>query len=117
VQWHLQQETLFPQIPLNIFNIFFTILIIITILKIAYKKYVRILKYLALAFYIYIITAIIVGSNWYQILYATFIPHFEISIDFATMLVAVYGTTISPYLFFLTKFRRKRRKDSKTKNK
>ena len=42
-----------PQIPLNIFSIFFTIIIIIAIIKIPYKNYVRILKYLTLTFYIF----------------------------------------------------------------
>ena len=48
----------------------------------------------------YIVTAIIVGGNWYQILIATIVPHIEFTADFATMLVAILGTTISPYLFF-----------------
>jgi Mn2+/Fe2+ NRAMP family transporter len=89
-----------PQIPLIIFNIFFTIIIIIAIIKIPYKKYVRLLKYLTLSLFTYITTAIIVGGNWYQIFYATLVPHFEFSVDFATMLVTVFGTTISSYLFF-----------------
>jgi NRAMP (natural resistance-associated macrophage protein)-like metal ion transporter len=89
-----------PQIPLNIFSIFFTIFIIFAIILIPYKRYVKILKYLTLSLFTYIITAIIVGGNWYQILFATIVPHIEFTTDFATMLVAILGTTISPYLFF-----------------
>jgi len=67
---------------------------------IPYKKYVKILKYLTLSLLMYIITAIIVGDNWYQIFIATIVPHIEFTTDFATMFVAILGTTISPYLFF-----------------
>jgi NRAMP (natural resistance-associated macrophage protein)-like metal ion transporter len=89
-----------PQIPLNIFSIIFTIFILSAIILIPYKRYVKILKYLTLSLFTYIITAIIVGGNWYQILIATLVPHIEFTTDFATLLVAILGTTISPYLFF-----------------
>lgn len=91
---------IFHQIPLNIFSIFFTVFTVIAIILIPYKKYVKILKYLTLSLLTYIITAVIVGGNWYQILLATVVPHIEFTTDFATMLVAILGTTISPYLFF-----------------
>ena len=91
---------MFPQISLNIFSIFFTAFIIIAIILIPYKRYIKILKYLTLSLLTYIVTAIIVGGNWYQILIATIVPHIEFTTDFATMLVAILGTTISPYLFF-----------------
>jgi Mn2+/Fe2+ NRAMP family transporter len=48
----------------------------------------------------YIATAIIVGGNWNQILVATIIPHIEFTPAFAMMFVAMFGTAISPYLFF-----------------
>ena len=91
---------MFPQISLNIFSIFFTAFIIIAIIMIPYKRYIKILKYLTLSLLTYIVTALIVGGNWYQILIATIVPHVEFTADFATMLVAILGTTISPYLFF-----------------
>lgn len=91
---------MFPQISLNIFSIFFTAFIMIAIIMIPYKRYIKILKYLTLSLLTYIVTALIVGGNWYQILIATIVPHIEFTADFATMLVAILGTTISPYLFF-----------------
>jgi Mn2+/Fe2+ NRAMP family transporter len=48
----------------------------------------------------YVATAIIVGGNGYQIFIATIIPHIEFTPAFAMMIVAIFGTTISPYLFF-----------------
>jgi NRAMP (natural resistance-associated macrophage protein)-like metal ion transporter len=91
---------IFNQIPLNIFSIFFTAFTVIAIILIPYNKYVKILKYLTLSLLTYVVTAVIVGGNWYQILLATIVPHIEFTTDFATMFVAILGTTISPYLFF-----------------
>jgi NRAMP (natural resistance-associated macrophage protein)-like metal ion transporter len=91
---------MFPKISLNVFSIFFTAFIIIAIIMIPYKRYIKILKYLTLSLLTYIVTALIVGGNWYQILISTIVPHIEFTADFATMLVAILGTTISPYLFF-----------------
>ena len=93
-------KLMLPQIPLNIFSISFTIFILFAIILIPYKKYVKILKYLTISLLMYIVTAIIVGGNWYQIFIATIVPHIEFTTDFATMFVAILGTTISPYLFF-----------------
>jgi Mn2+/Fe2+ NRAMP family transporter len=42
----------------------------------------------------------IVGGSWSQILTFSIIPHIEIKPEFATMFVAIIGTSISPYLFF-----------------
>jgi Mn2+/Fe2+ NRAMP family transporter len=93
-------KLIIPQIPLSVFSIIFTIFILLAVILIPYKKYVKILKYLTLSLLTYIVTAIIVGGNWYQILIATLIPHIEFTTDFATLFVAILGTTISPYLFF-----------------
>jgi NRAMP (natural resistance-associated macrophage protein)-like metal ion transporter len=93
-------KLIMPQISTSIFSIFFTIFIVFSVILIPYKKYVKVLKYLTLSLLTYVVTAIIVGGNWYQILIATIVPHIEFTTDFATMLVAIFGTTISPYLFF-----------------
>jgi NRAMP (natural resistance-associated macrophage protein)-like metal ion transporter len=84
----------------NVFSIIFAFFIIIAILIIPYKRYVKILKYLTISLFTYVATAIIVGGDWYQILISSLVPHIEFSADFATMLVAIFGTSISPYLFF-----------------
>ena len=82
------------------YSLIFTFSIITAILLIPYKRYVGILKYLTISLLAYIATAVIVGGNWYQILSSTLVPHIELSTDFIIMLVALFGTAISPYLFF-----------------
>ncbi len=65
-----------------------------------YKRYVRILKWLTLALLAYVATVFVVHVPWAQVLKNTFLPHFAWKTEFVTTVVAVFGTTISPYLFF-----------------
>ena len=89
-----------PQLPIVIVTVLFTALVICTEIFIPYRKYVTVLKYLTLSLLAYVITAFIVGGNWSDILTASIIPHFEFTPAFVTLFVAIFGTTISPYLFF-----------------
>lgn len=91
---------IFPQIPFFVVTLAFTGLVLAGEVWIPYSKYVRILKYLCLSLFAYIITAVIVGGSWSQILASSFVPQVEFTPEFAMMLVAIFGTTISPYLFF-----------------
>ena len=91
---------IFPQLPVFIATISFTGFIIASETLVPYRKYVRILKYLTISLFTYVITAIIVGGNWNQILISSIIPHIEFTPKFAMMFVAILGTSISPYLFF-----------------
>ena len=65
-----------------------------------YERYASILKWLTLALFAYVATVLIVGVHWGEVAFATFVPHVQWSTDFLTSVVAVLGTTISPYLFF-----------------
>ena len=93
-------KLVFPQLPMVIVTVLFTAMIIFAEIFIPYKKYLSILKYLTLSLLAYVITAFIVGANWNDILIATVIPHIEFTPAFAMLFVAIFGTTISPYLFF-----------------
>ncbi|WP_131539600.1 NRAMP family divalent metal transporter [Pedobacter nototheniae] len=66
----------------------------------SYKIYSRILKWLALALLAYPITAFIIDQPWQTVLRATVIPHFEFSFSFLFIITGVFGTTITPYMFF-----------------
>jgi NRAMP (natural resistance-associated macrophage protein)-like metal ion transporter len=65
-----------------------------------YATIFKIFKLLTLALFAYVITAFFAHPPLLEVLKATFIPHVEFSKDFIMALVAVLGTTISPYLFF-----------------
>ena len=89
---------LVPQIPFAVATIGFTILILILEIFVTYKTYAKILKWLALTLLAYLLTAILVTTNWSAVLKGALIPHFELTKDFVLAFIAVLGTTISPYL-------------------
>jgi Mn2+/Fe2+ NRAMP family transporter len=66
----------------------------------SYRRYVSILKWLTLALFAYIATALVVQIPWHEVLYRLVVPQIEWRTDYIVVIVAVLGTTISPYLFF-----------------
>lgn len=67
---------------------------------IPYTRYEKYLKWLTLSLFAYVATAIVVGQPRLQALRATFLPSLSWNGAYLTALIAVLGTTISPYLFF-----------------
>ncbi|MBS3081660.1 divalent metal cation transporter [Candidatus Pacearchaeota archaeon] len=67
---------------------------------VSYKIYVRVLKYFAFSLFSYVIVAFMVKQNWSEIFLSTFIPHVSFTKQYLMNIVAILGTTISPYLFF-----------------
>jgi len=65
-----------------------------------YKRYVKILKWLTLSLFAYVATVLIVAVPWGEVLYRTLVPSLIWQQDYVVVIVAVLGTTISPYLFF-----------------
>jgi NRAMP (natural resistance-associated macrophage protein)-like metal ion transporter len=65
-----------------------------------YATIFRIFKWLTLALFAYVITAFFAHPDLRQVLESSFVPHIEFSASFITAIVAILGTTISPYLFF-----------------
>lgn len=65
-----------------------------------YAHYVRVLKWLSLALLAYVATAIVVPVHWASVARGLLVPHWPASGAEFTTLVAIFGTTISPYLFF-----------------
>lgn len=65
-----------------------------------YPTYAKFLKYLTFSLFAYFITAFVVKQNWSTIFQATIIPSVSFTKDYLLNIVALLGTTISPYLFF-----------------
>ena len=76
------------------------VLILSMQLFMTYAAIFKIFKWLTLALFAYIVTAFFAHPQLGDVVRSTFIPHLEFSRDFVMALVAVLGTTISPYLFF-----------------
>ena len=67
---------------------------------IPYHRYAGYLKIVTFVLFVYVATAFTVRMPWGEVFAATFIPHISYDRDMLLTLVAVFGTTISPYLFF-----------------
>jgi NRAMP (natural resistance-associated macrophage protein)-like metal ion transporter len=91
---------LFPAIPSFACSLIFTVIMMAAIIIFPYQKIAGILKWLCLSILLYLVVPFIVQVNWKQVFRSTFIPHIELNKDFIEMVVAILGTTISPYLFF-----------------
>jgi NRAMP (natural resistance-associated macrophage protein)-like metal ion transporter len=66
----------------------------------SYKLMAEIFKWMTLVLFAYVFASFSANVNWRQALTVTFVPHVEFSRGFLSVLVAILGTTISPYLFF-----------------
>lgn len=65
-----------------------------------YRSYVRYLKWLTLGLLAYVATVFAVHMPWAEVAARTVWPHFSFTRESVALIVAIFGTTISPYLFF-----------------
>ena len=93
-------QLIFPSLPFPFLAAAFAVLMIVLEVFVSYHSYVRLLKWLALALFAYVITAFLVNVPWGDALRATLVPHIEFNNTFLYIIVGIFGTTISPYLFF-----------------
>jgi NRAMP (natural resistance-associated macrophage protein)-like metal ion transporter len=91
---------LLPGVSAAIFSVIFTILLAVALIKLPYKKIASILKWLCLALLAYFIVPFLLNPNWQKVIISTLIPTISLNKEFLLILVALLGTTISPYLFF-----------------
>jgi NRAMP (natural resistance-associated macrophage protein)-like metal ion transporter len=82
------------------FVVLFGLGIAFATIRFRYYQIAMILKWLALFLFAYVITAFIVGPDWKTVLHDTFVPSWPKGHDAWQNLVAILGTTISPYLFY-----------------
>ena len=90
----------FPGVSPIIFSIVFTLLLMVVIVYLPYHKIVAVLKYLCLSLFLYIAVPFFTHPDWTKVFTATLIPTIKFDREFFEILVAILGTTISPYLFF-----------------
>lgn len=91
---------IFPSVSPLIFSIVFTVILVFIIVYLPYYKIVAVLKYLCLSLFLYIAVPFFTHPDWGAVLKNTFVPTIHFNKEFIEILVAILGTTISPYLFF-----------------
>jgi Mn2+/Fe2+ NRAMP family transporter len=67
---------------------------------VSYRRYAKILRWLTISLISYIVVLFIVRVDWRAVAHATFVPRLQSDRSYIAALIAVFGTTISPYLFF-----------------
>ncbi|GAB4139359.1 MAG: divalent metal cation transporter [Bacteroidia bacterium] len=91
---------LVPTIHSGFFSVAFTLLLLLLIVYLPYKRIARIMKYLTVVLLVYIIVPFITVDDWGKVMKAVFLPEITFSKEYLSILVGILGTTISPYLFF-----------------
>lgn len=84
----------------HIYAVGFGLLSLFMQIFIPYHKYVKILKWLTLSLFSYVAVVFTVQTPWKSIAISIILPHFTVQAEFIMTIVAIFGTTISPYLFF-----------------
>lgn len=92
-------QLLFPG-NISVFTVTCGVGSLIAVVLIPYSIYVKYLKWLTVSLFAYVGVVFFVQLPWSTVLHATLIPHIQLKKAYLTALIAVLGTTISPYLFF-----------------
>lgn len=87
-------------LPFIVLLILITVLTLVLEIFVSYHVYVKYLKYLALSLCAYIVTVFVIKLDWRVVAVSTLVPHVTWSKEYLFNIVALLGTTISPYLFF-----------------
>lgn len=86
--------------PTHVYTVALGVLSVVLQVFVPYRSYVRVLKWLTLALFAYVATVFVVQIPWQTVVIRTLAPQLSWKRDYLTTIVAVLGTTISPYLFF-----------------
>jgi NRAMP (natural resistance-associated macrophage protein)-like metal ion transporter len=86
--------------PALLYAVFFGTLCAVLQIFTNYQSYVGILKWMAISLLTYVGTALVIDIPWRQVMLHTLIPSLQFDTKYIVAIVAVLGTTISPYLFF-----------------
>ena len=80
--------------------VMFALLLATTEILIPYHRYARVLRWLTLSLLAYVAVLFVAKVDWDQVAFSTIVPQFDFSRTSFALLLALAGTTISPYLFF-----------------
>lgn len=88
------------KLPMFLLLVIITGITLLLEIVLSYKIYSKFLKYLAISLFAYVITVFVVKQNWSLVFYHLIFPEIKLNHDYIQNVVAILGTTISPYLFF-----------------
>jgi NRAMP (natural resistance-associated macrophage protein)-like metal ion transporter len=86
--------------PHGLYVLGFAVVTILLETFVRYSRYVSVLKWLTLSLFAYVAVAFIVSVPWATVAHDLIVPNISLKAEYITVVVAILGTTISPYLFF-----------------
>ncbi|MBB3859447.1 NRAMP (natural resistance-associated macrophage protein)-like metal ion transporter [Novosphingobium hassiacum] len=86
--------------PAHLFVLAFGVASVLAEVLVSYDRYARILKWTTLSLFSYIAVVLVADVDWHAAVRGFAVPTFALDRDHTMALVAIFGTTISPYLFF-----------------
>ena len=86
--------------PILVYVAIFAIFTVLLEVFMRYSRYASVLRWLTLSLFAYVATVFAVEVPWSEVARNLVLPQISFSGDYLTVVVAVFGTTISPYLFF-----------------
>ena len=86
--------------PLVVYIVAFVVVTVLLEVFMRYSRYAFVLRWLTLSLFAYVGTVVVVGVPWGTVAKNLVLPHISLASNYLTVVVAVFGTTISPYLFF-----------------
>ena len=86
--------------PVLLFTAMFGLVSVVLEIGLSYARYASILKWSTLSLFSYVAVVFVSNVQWSEAIRGTLVPSFTFDKDHAMALVAIFGTTISPYLFF-----------------
>lgn len=86
--------------PIGLYTLLFGVFCIIVEVALSYERYASVLKWATLSLFAYVAVVIVAQVPWGEALTSLVVPRIEWTGAYATAVVAILGTTISPYLFF-----------------
>jgi NRAMP (natural resistance-associated macrophage protein)-like metal ion transporter len=84
----------------QLFTLLFAAVSLIAVVFVPYHRYVGVLKWLTFSLFAYVGVVFAVHIDWRAVAIGAVVPKFALNGDTLTLIVAIFGTTISPYLFF-----------------
>lgn len=87
-------------LPAIVLATIISLAVVILVILLPYRVIARYLKWIAIVMFAYIIAPFFISQPWREILIQTFTPHLVFDKEYIAIIVAIFGTTISPYLFF-----------------
>lgn len=93
-------QLIFPDWHFAIIAFGSVLLILLLEILVSYRVYAKLLKFLSFSLLAYVVTALLVTQPWGEIIHNTLVPHIEFNFEYLFLIVGVFGTTITPYMFF-----------------